>query len=200
MKRSSLSGFDVRLGSVEVGFPPNSGHVGEGIEGEIGHPARPRLFSRLSLSLRVAPRMAPDERRADDRCRMALPSFFSEYLSRYMRGQGRPLPSFRGSGARDGTEGHPLAAVADQVRQVELGLPPLGRLVRPGRLGTPEGLPAGRAGSVRRAAGQHDRARTHERGGRAQKPRDGSRPGSQPGRFRHPDPQAGGSRPSPAPA
>ena len=37
----------------------------------IGHPARPRLSSRLSLSWRVAPRTAPD---AQWRC---LPSFLS---------------------------------------------------------------------------------------------------------------------------
>ena len=39
----------------------------------------------------------------------------------------------------------------------------------------PAGPPAGQAGSVRRAAGQHDRARARERGGRVQKERDGSR-------------------------
>ena len=47
----------------------------------------------------------------------------------------------------------------DRVRPVELSLSPLGRLVRPGRLATPDGLPAGRSGSVRRVAGQHGRAR-----------------------------------------
>ncbi len=171
------------------------------VEGGIGHPARPRLSSWLSLSLHMAPRMAPDDRRANDRRPMALHSFFSEYLSRYTRGQGSSLSPFRGSGARDGTDGRLLAAVAAPVRPVELGLPPLGRLVRPGRLGAPEGLLADGSGSVRRATGQHDRARAHERGGRTPKPGDGSRPRSQPGRFRHSDPQAGGSPgPSPAPA
>ena len=95
---------------------------------------------------------------------MALPSFFSDYLSRYTRRQG----PFCGSGALDGTEGCPLASVADRVRQMELGLSPLGRLVGPGRLAAPDGLPAGRSGSVRRAAGQHSRARARERGGRTQ--------------------------------
>ena len=61
--------------------------------------------------------------------------------------------------------GAPLAPVARQVRPGELGLSPLGPRVRPGRLAAPDSLPAGRSGSVRRAAGQHPRARARERGG-----------------------------------
>ena len=157
----------------------------------MGHPARPRLSFRLSFSLRVAPRTAPD-----DRCPRALPSFFSDCLSRPTRGQGNPLSPFWGSGAREGTEGRPLASVTGRVRQGELGLSPLDPRVRPGRLAAPDGLSAGRSGSVRRAVGQHGRARARERGS---KPRAGSRPWPQPGRLQHPDPHAGGSpRPSPA--
>ena len=63
--------------------------------------------------------MAPD-----DRCPMALHSFFSECLSRYTRGKGNPLSPFCGSGALNDTDGRPLAPVARQVRPVELGLSP----------------------------------------------------------------------------
>ena len=48
--------------------------------------------------------------------------------------------------------------------------------VRSGRLAAPDGLPAGRSGSVCRAAGQRGRARARERGWRTPKQRDGSRP------------------------
>ena len=49
------------------------------------------------------------------------------------------------------------------------GLPSLGRRVRSECLAAPDGLQAGRSRSVRRAAGQHGRARARERGRRAQK-------------------------------
>ena len=99
------------------------------------------------------------------------------------------------------TDGLLLASVAGRVRQGELGLSPLGPRVRPGHLAAPDGLPAVRSGYVRRAAGQHGRARACERGRRAPKQRGRSRPRPQPGRLRHPDPCLGGSpRPSPAPA
>ena len=61
--------------------------------------------------------------------------------------------------------GAPWRQLSTRYGQSGTGLPPLGRLVRPG---APDGLPAGRAGSVRRAVGQHDRARARERGGRTQ--------------------------------
>ena len=97
----------------------------------------------------------------------------------------------------DGTDGGTLARVAVRVRKVELSLWPLGGL----GLAAPADLPASQAGSVRRATGQHDRARARERGGRAQEQRSGARTGPQPGRLRHPDPQPGGSAgPSPASA
>ena len=107
----------------------------------------------------------------------------------------------RGSVAREGTDGRAWACVATRVRKVEIGLWPLGGRVPPGRLAAPAGPPAGQAGSVRRAAGQHDRAHACARGARAPKERGGSRTGPQPPRLRHPDPHPGGStRPSPAPA
>ena len=103
--------------------------------------------------------------------------------------------------AVDGMDGRTWARVAARVRKGELGLWPLGSLGQPRRLAAPAGPSASPAGSVRRAAGQHGRARARERGGRAQAPRGGSRTGSQPGRLRHPDPQPGGSAgPSPASA
>ena len=86
--------------------------------------------------------------------------YFSDYLPLCIRIQGISLSHFCGSGALDGTDGRPLAPVAYQVRPVELGLSPLYPRVRLGRLAVPDGLPAGRSGSVRRAAGQHPRART----------------------------------------
>ena len=132
-RRRLRSGY--ALGPVKVGLQPDSGRVGEG-----GHPARPRISSRLSLYLRVAPRTAPDAR-----CPMALHSLFSDYLPLYIRGKGNPLSSFCGSGASDG---HPLASVAGLVRQVDIGLSPLDPRVRPGRLAAPDGLPAGRSRSV----------------------------------------------------
>ena len=97
-------------------------------------------------------------------------------------------------GALLGVSGRPSTAI-------ELGLSLLCPRVRPGRLAAPDGLPAGRTGSVREIAGQHGRARARERSGRAPKQRAGSRPRSQPGRLQHPDPHPSGSpRPSPAPA
>ena len=74
------------------------------------------------------------------------------------------MSSFFGSSALDGTEGRSLAPVAVRVRQGERGLSPFCPRVRPGRLAVPDGLPAGRSGSVRGAAGQHGRARARERG------------------------------------
>ena len=58
----------------------------------------------------------------------------------------------------------------------------VGSLVRPGRLAASDGLPAGRSGSVRRAAGQHSR----ERSRRAPKQRGRARPRPQPGRLSTP--------------
>ena len=57
------------------------------------------------------------------------------------------------------TDGILLALVAGRVRQGELGLSPLGPRVRPGRLAAPDGLPAVRSGSVRRAQKQRGRSR-----------------------------------------
>ena len=89
-------------------------------------------------------------------------------------------------------DGRALAPVAAAYAG-ERGLSPLGRRVRPGASAAPNGLQAGRSGSVRRAAGQHDRARARERGGRALKERAGARPRPEPGRLPHPDSQLGGS-------
>ena len=64
--------------------------------------------------------------------------------------------------------------------------------VRSGRLIAPDGLPVGRAGAVRGAAGPHGRARTRARRARPKKGA-GSRPRTQPGRLQHQDPHPGGS-------
>ena len=130
---------------------------------------------------------------------MAWPAFFSEYLSRYTRGPGRALSPFRGSGAREGAVGHHWAAMAARIREMELGLSPLGPRVRAGRLAASDGLSAGPAGAgaVRGAAGQYGRARARERGGRAPKEGAGSRPRAWPRRPQHPDPQPGGSTGTP---
>ena len=61
----------------------------------------------------------------------------------------------RGAG---GPRGRPLASVVGRVREGERGLSSLGRRVRLGRLAAPDGLQAGRSGSVCRAAGQPSHA------------------------------------------
>ena len=173
-RRRLRSGY--ALGPVKVGLQPDSGRVGEG-----GHPARPRISSRLSLYLRVAPRTAPD-----DRCPMALHSLFSDYLPLYIRGKGNPLSSFCGSGASDG---HPLASVAGLVRQVDIGLSPLDPRVRPGRLAAPDGLPAGRSRSVSAVRLDSTVVRAHVSAADPPPPqqqRDGSRPRPQPRRLQPP--------------
>ena len=76
-------------------------------------------------------------------------------------------------------------------REVEIGLSPLRPRMRSGCLAVLDGLPAGRAGAVRGAAGQHGPTSARERGGRAQK-RAGSRPRSQPGWLPLPDPHLSG--------
>ena len=106
---------------------------------------------------------------------LRIRSFLNIFL--YMRRQERAWPSLRGSVARDGTDGRTWARVAARVREMEFGLWPLGGRVPPGRLAAPAGLPAGQAGSIRRTAGQPDRARARERGGRPPKERGGSRAG-----------------------
>ena len=65
---SGIPTYPIMLGRVDVGFQPNSGRGG------IGHPARPRLSSWLSLSLRMAP--MTDERMTDAQWH-CLPSFLS---------------------------------------------------------------------------------------------------------------------------
>ena len=62
----------------------------------------------------------------------------------------------------EGAVGRLLATVAVRVREVELGLSL--PTVRSGRLAVPDGLSAGRAGSVRGAAGQHGRTRAPQKG------------------------------------
>ena len=119
--------------------------------------------------------------------------FFFGYLFRPTRRQGRAWPSLRGSVVLDDTDGRTWARVAVRVRKGELGLWPLGGLVPQGRLAAPAGPSASPTGYGRRAAGQPNRARARERGGRAPEARDGSRAGPQPGRLRHPDPHPGGS-------
>ena len=154
----------------------------------LGHPARPRLSSRPALPFACLLKDGPRCPYPDDRYPVAPYPFFAGYLFRYTRRQICAWPSLRGSAMLDGTDGYPWTRVAVRVREMELGLWPLGGRVPPERLAAPEGPPAGQAGSVRRAAGQHDRAR----GGRAQKARGGSRAGPQSGRLRHPDPHPGG--------
>ena len=86
------------------------------------------------MPLPMALRMAPHDRA--DRCPMALYSTFSACLSGYIRGKRNSLSPFRGRAVLDGAVGRLLASVAGRVRE-------------------PDGLPAGRAGAVRGAAGQH---------------------------------------------
>ena len=107
---------------------------------------------------------------------------------------GKDAQSWRGSVAREGTEGRAWPpAYARGNRSMAVG----GR-VPPGRLAR---LRAYLQAKPDRSAVRLDSpiVRARERGGRAQEPRGGARTGSQPGRLRHPDPQPGGSAgPSPA--
>ena len=96
--------------------------------------------------------------------------------------QGLCIPSFldtrsgvyagnemRGRAVQEGAVGCFLASMAGRVREGERGFSPPSPRVRSGRRAAPDGLQAGRSGSIRRAAGQYGRARMHERGRRAHK-------------------------------
>ena len=115
----------------------------------LGYPPGPPCPWRVGL------RTAPDDSYSDDRYPGVPHPFFAGYLFRPTRRQGRAWPSWRGSAARDDTEGRTCARGAARVRKGELGLWPLGGWVPPGRLAAPAGPPADPTGCVRRVAGQH---------------------------------------------
>ena len=136
-------------------------------------------------SLYVLPRGRPPM----SRCPMALPSFFSEYLSRYTRGQGSSWSPLRGSGAREGASWRrwpPEYGKGNSVyRRLAHGCARDVWLRRMAYLQAKPELSAGRRDSTV--------VRAHARGGRALKQGAGSCPRAQPGRPQHPDPQPGGS-------